>query len=264
MQIENLRISLVQTDITWEEIDRNLERLNSLILFNISDSDLIVLPEFFTTGFTLNPCEYAEKMDDKTIKWMRSIVAEKQSAIMGTTIIKEENNVYNRMIFINKDGNLSYFDKRHLYRIGGEGRFLSPGKTRLIATIREWRIFPLICYDLRFPVWSRYKGDYDILIYAANWPDTKIDIWKTLLKARAIENQAYVIGVNRIGTDGQNENYSGNSSVYGPQGQIVAEFESDKERIETFTLSMKELRDFRKSFPVHLDADDFKICTDIE
>lgn len=264
MQSEDLRITLIQADIIWEDIDRNLEKFKNVILSYLIDTDLIILPEYFTTGFTMNPRTYAETMDGKTIKWMREIAAVKQSALMGTTIIKERDGIYNRMIFINKDGNISCYDKRHLYKVEGEESYFLQGKTRVIAMLGQWRIFPLICYDLRFPVWSRYKGDYDILVYSASWPDARYDIWKTLLKARAIENQAYVAGVNRIGSDGQNLSYSGNSFVYSPQGQVLTEFKSNKEHIDTLTLSLKEIRSLRKKFPFHLDADEFRIFTDIE
>ncbi|UCH15243.1 MAG: amidohydrolase [Bacteroidales bacterium] len=264
MYPEDIRITLIQTDIKWEDTAQNLKILQNIILSEVSGTDLIILPECFTTGFTMNQDDYAVTMDSKPIQWMKDMVGEKQSAITGTLLIKENDKFYNRLIFINKSKNVSFYDKRHLFKMKGEESNLSQGKGRLIVKTGQWRICPLICYDLRFPVWSRYRDDYDILIYSANWPAARDDIWNTLLKARAIENMSYVIGVNRIGTDGYNISYSGNSSIYDPHGKLRARLSKDKEETGTFTLSLTELNNMREKFPVHLDADDFKIITEPE
>lgn len=259
MRLENLRVTLIQADIKWEDIEWNLNKLMDIISSDVNATDLIILPEYFTTGLTMNAHTFAVTMNSNPIKWMKSVVDKKQCAITGALLIKEDNKIYNRLIFIDKEQNLSFYNKRHLFKMGDEESSHSPGKNKLIAKIGNWRILPLICYDLRFPVWSRYKNDYDVLIYAANWPAARNDIWNTLLKARAIENQAYVIGVNRIGKDGQNIFYSGNSLVYDPQGKIMVRLTQNREKTATITLSLNKLNNIRKNFPVHLDADKFDI-----
>jgi omega-amidase len=261
MGSENLRVTLIQADIKWEDIEWNLKKFMNIILSDLSATDLIILPEYFTTGFTMNAYTFARTMNSSPVKWMKSVVDEKQCAITGSLLIKEKNKIYNRLIFIDKDKNLSFYNKRHLFKMGGEESSHSPGKNKLIVKVGQWRIFPLICYYLLFPVWSRYKNDYDVLIYVANWPAARDDVWNTLLKARAMENQAYVIGVNRIGKDGRNIYYSGNSLIYDPRGKIMARLKHDKEKTETFTLSLNKLNNLRKKFPVHLDADNFEIFT---
>jgi len=259
MRSENLRVTLIQADIKWEDIEWNLKKFMDIVVFDLPDTDLIILPEYFTTGFTMNPHTFAVTMNSSSVRWMKSVVDEKQCAVTGALLIKENSKIYNRLIFIDKDKNLSFYDKRHLFKMGGEESSHSPGKNKLIVKIGKWRISPLICYDLRFPVWSRYRNDYDVLIYVANWPAARNDVWNTLLKARAMENQAYVIGVNRIGKDGQNISYSGNSLIYDPQGKIMARLTQNKEKTSTFTLSLDKLNSIRKKFPVHLDADNFEI-----
>jgi omega-amidase len=259
MHLGNLKVTLVQADIKWEDIEWNLQKFMNIILADLSATDLIILPEYFTTGFTMNPHAFAKTMKSSPIKWMNSMVEKKQCAIAGSLLIKENNRIYNRLIFIDKNKKISYYDKRHLFKMEGEESSHSPGKKKLIIKIGQWRISPLICYDLRFPVWSRNKNDYDLLVYVANWPAARDDVWNTLLKARAMENQVYVIGVNRIGKDGRNISYSGNSLIYDPRGKIITRLTQHEEKTATFTLSLKKLNNLRKKFPVHLDADNFKI-----
>lgn len=259
MEPQNLRVTLIQTDIIWEDIKSNLEKFMRIIHTEVSESDLIILPEYFTTGFTMNAHKFAGTMDSGPVKWMKSVADLKKCAITGSLLIKENNKIYNRLIFIDKDKNLSFYDKRHLFKMGGEESSHSPGRNKLIAKIGLWRISPLICYDLRFPVWSRNKNDYDLLIYVANWPALRNNVWNTLLKARAMENLAYVIGVNRTGRDGRDTSYSGNSLVYDPHGRIIARLAPNREITGTYTLSLDKLNNIRRKFPAHLDADDFKI-----
>jgi omega-amidase len=259
MHSEKLRVTLIQADIKWEDIEWNIEKFMNINIYDLSATDLIILPEYFTTGFTMNPQAFAKTMNSTPIKWMNSIVEKKQCAIAGTLLIKENNRIYNRLIFIDKDKKISYYDKRHLFKMEGEESSHSPGKKKLIVNIRQWRISLLICYDLRFPVWSRYKNDYDLLVYVANWPAVKDDVWNTLLKARAMENQVYVIGVNRIGKDGRKISYSGNSLIYDPRGKIITRLTKYEEKTATYTLSLRKLNNLRKKFPVHLDADNFEI-----
>ena len=258
---ENLRVTLIQADIKWEDIEWNLKNFMDIILSDLSATDLIILPECFATGFTMNTHTFAQTMNSSPVKWMKTVVDKKQCAITGSLLIKENNKIYNRLIFIDKDKKLSFYDKRHLFKMGGEESSHSPGKNKLIVRIGQWRISLLICYDLRFPVWSRYKNDYDVLIYVANWPAARNDVWNTLLKARAMENQAYVIGVNRTGKDGRDISYSGNSLIYDPQGKMMVRFKHYKEQTATYTLSLNKLNNLRKKFPVHLDADNFEIFT---
>ncbi|MGC9343611.1 MAG: nitrilase-related carbon-nitrogen hydrolase, partial [Bacteroidales bacterium] len=189
-----MNISIVQPDIIWESPDKNIEKYNLLLKEINSNPDLVILPEMFTTGFSMNSRELAVSMDNPFISWMQSRADQLNSAITGSLIIKDGNQYFNRLIFINRDGHISHYDKRHMFRMGGEGDHFSSGNKKVIVKFDEWRICPLICYDLRFPVWSRNREEYDLLIYVANWPAVRSEVWNALLKARAIENQAWVIG----------------------------------------------------------------------
>jgi omega-amidase len=268
--IKDLRVTIVQTSLEWENIDANLSAFSQkLEKIEPSSTDLIVLPEMFNTGFTMNVNAIAETMNGTTMEWMAKISAQKKCAITGSMVIKENNNFYNRLIWMRPDGTYEYYSKRHLFRMAEENKTYTGGKDKLMVELKGWKICPLICYDLRFPVWSRNlpqtpKGalnemEYDCLIYVANWPDRRSYAWRHLLIARAIENQAYVIGGNRIGKDGNGFEYSGYSVVLNPKGEPLYSPAPNIESIETTTLSYSELENYRNEFPVALDADKFRI-----
>ncbi len=254
-----LKTAVFQFDQAWENPSANLEKLDEM-LFGFADfMDLIVLPEMFTTGFTMNVAEMTESMDGDTLVWMKSRSREYNVALIGTLIIAEHDNFYNRLVFVQPSGEVQSYNKRHLFTMGLENDSFTKGAERVIVTYKGWRICPLICYDLRFPVWSRNRNEYDLLVYPANWPDARQEVWDTLLKARAIENQVYVVGVNRIGTDGNSIRYSGGSQIIGPKGNVVAQAVDYAEHAVVAELSYQELLKFRTSFPVLNDADSFRL-----
>ena len=248
-----MRITTIQYDIVWEDKVTNLKNLTSKI--NTIQSDVIVLPEMFTTGFTMNPKPFAESMTGKTIQWMKEIALTKDLAICGSIIIREEDKYFNRFIWVNPDGTIYHYDKRHLFL--NEDVSYTPGDKKLIIEYRGWKICPLICYDLRFPVWSRNSEDYDILIYVANWPDKRKLAWRSLLVARAIENQCYVIGVNRVG-EGSGLVYSGGTSLINALGEVQYT-NSHIEEVFTATLSKYDLDKIRAQLPFLEDKDNFSI-----
>lgn len=259
---DSLKISLIQTDIHWHNIDANLAMLEEKIWQIGEDTDLIVLPEMFNTGFTNSAKELAEPMNSKTFRWMKQQAMQTQAVVIGSFIVKEKSQFFNRLLWMEPTGVFDFYDKKHLFRMSKEHQVFSSGKEKLIKTWKGWRICPLICYDLRFPVWSRnYPGLngellYDLLIYVANWPAARSEAWTTLLKARAIENLSYVVGVNRVGEDGNEVTYNGNSVIVDYKGEVIFS-EADQEMITTSTLSKPGLLAFRKKFPAHLDADPF-------
>ena len=248
-----MRITTIQYDIVWEDKVTNLKNLTSKI--NTIQSDVIVLPEMFTTGFTMNPKPFAESMTGKTIQWMKEIALTKDLAICGSIIIREEDKYFNRFIWVNPDGTIYHYDKRHLFL--NEDVSYTPGDKKLIIEYKGWKICPLICYDLRFPVWSRNSEDYDILIYVANWPDKRKLAWRSLLVARAIENQCYVIGVNRVG-EGSGLVYSGGTSLINALGEVQYT-NSHIEEVFTVTLSKYDLDKIRTQLPFLEDKDNFSI-----
>ena len=258
-----LRTTLVQTDLYWQDIDANLAMLEEKIWQIDEDTDLIILPEMFNTGFSMNAEKLAEPMNFNTFKWMNQMAKQKNAAICGSYIVKESTNYYNRLYFIDPEGSFDFYDKRHLFRMGEEHLTYSEGKKRMIREFRGFRIMPLVCYDLRFPVWikNRYDKDadaleYDVLVFVANWPAPRTNVWDTLLKARALENQCYSIGVNRTGKDGEGIEYSGNSVIYDYKGLSLNDV-STEPSIQTVELNLEELKAFRKKFPVYLDWDKF-------
>jgi omega-amidase len=259
MTQEKLCLALAQVNIVWEDPGAN--RINYDRLFNesLKDADIIILPEMFNTGFTMHSSDLAESMDGKTISWMKEKAFYFNAAICGSLIIKENDRFYNRLIWVNPNGELSYYDKRHLFRIGKENEFFSAGHERIIVSYKGWNICPLVCYDLRFPVWSRNRNDYDLLIYIANWPRSRQAVWDILLKARAIENQTWLAGVNRVGKDGAGIEYSGESCIINPRGEIVLAKDGLSEKMIMNNISYKELKKFREKFPVWKDADPFSI-----
>jgi len=258
MDSQNLKVSLIQSDILWEKTTQNLEHLSEKIK-NIRNSDLILLPEMFSTGFSMNVSELAEDWNGITFNWMKEIARKSSSVIMGSIIFKENNNYFNRLIAVFPDLSYSYYDKRHLFKLGEEHKFYKPGNLSKSVTINGWKIRMLICYDLRFPVWSRNTDDYDLVVYLANWPASRIYAWKSLLKARAIENQAYVIGVNRTGNDGNSIRYSGESLIVDPIGKLLNKPLKNSETIIEAELKLNSLKRLRKKFPVLSDREDFMI-----
>jgi predicted amidohydrolase len=263
--MQDLKVTLIQSDIIWEEIDANLNAFEEKIWQIGQETDVIVLPEMFTTGFTMNAGKYAEHMNMRTFKWMRQMADQTGALILGSFIATIHDRFYNRLLWMEPGGNFKTYDKRHLFRMAGEQKTYSSGESILVASWKGWRICPLICYDLRFPVWSRNTYDassrrlnYDLLIYVANWPTIRIDAWNTLLKARAIENLSYVVGVNRVGIDGNGVEHNGNSSIISPKGDAIFVSEG-MEAIKTLQISANSLHAFRDKFPAYLDGDDFTI-----
>jgi omega-amidase len=263
--MQDLRITLIQSDIHWEDIDANLASFEEKIWQVGQNTDVIVLPEMFNTGFTMNAAKYAEHMNMRTFKWMRQMADQTGALILGSYIVTVHDRYYNRLLWMEPGGQFKTYDKRHLFRMAGEHKVFSAGESMLIGTWKGWRICPLICYDLRFPVWSRNKFDasskrlsYDLMIYVANWPTVRIDAWDTLLKARAIENLSYVVGVNRVGTDGTGVDHNGHSSILGPKGDVIYTSEG-METVKTLELSANSLNAFRDRFPAFYDADEFSI-----
>ena len=291
MTTEKLTVTLIQSALHWEDIDANLAMFEEKIWQIGQKTDLIVLPEMFTTGFTMNTARLAEPMNSKSFKWMKQQAAQTKAVIVGSIIIKEGQRCFNRLVWMNPDGSYSTYDKRHLFRMADEHNYFEAGKEKIICEIKGWRICPLICYDLRFPVWSRnnllvrplrdrlrvgkwsdeylkvtskstkmqnQNPTYDCLIYIANWPEPRQTAWDLLLRARAVENLCYVIGVNRVKQDGNGINYAGGSAVIDHKGERLF-YKLKSEIAKTITLDKKELISYREKFPAHLDGDEFEI-----
>ena len=259
---DELTISLIQYDIIWENANVNLTKLERFFEKVPEKTDLIILPEMFPSGFTMMPFHVAETMQGNTLTWLRQKAHFMKKAITGSLIIKEGERYYNRLIFAEPDGIIHVYDKRHLFTHAGEDEHFTAGKKRLVIDYLGWRICPLICYDLRFPVWSRNKNDYDLLIYVANWPEKRHDVWEILPQARAIENQSYVAAVNRIGKDNQGANHAGSSRILDYRGKVMEQASKEYEEIITATLSFEQLHEFRKKFDFSADADAFGLFID--
>lgn len=254
-----LNIALIQTQLTWEDPGQNRADLLKKINAIVEPVDIIVLPEMFTSGFTMNPSHVAETMQGETILWMTTLAAKKQAAITGSLVIKEDNNYYNRLVFVHPNGKLEQYDKRHTFTLAGEDKVYTAGNKKIVVDFKGWKICPLICYDLRFPVWARNTENYDVLIYVANWPAIRMVAWDTLLKARAIENMSYCIGVNRVGKDDNNHDYSGHSAAYDVFGNRIDSIPFDEEAIEIVTLKKDDINVNRPKFNFLSDRDQFSI-----
>lgn len=266
--MSTLHFSLIQSTLFWEDKGANLDMFAQKIKGIEQPTEIIVLPEMFNTGFSMQPEKLAETMEGPTIDWMRRLSFEKRAIITGSLIIEEGGKYFNRLVWMLPNGQLGYYDKRHLFAFAGEDAHYTPGNKRLIASVKGWKINLQICYDLRFPVWARQShlnedaekanNEYDVLLYVANWPEKRNHAWKTLLTARAIENQCFTIGVNRVGLDGNNIAHSGNSMVVGPLGEILyhCAYEEDVFHIG---LQKEEVTSTRERFPFWKDADDFTI-----
>lgn len=264
--MSTLRISTIQTDLVWEDKAANLQRFEEKIKPLRGNTEIVVLPEMFSTGFSMRPDLLAEKMDGPALSWMKRVSAENRVILTGSLIIEEDGQYFNRLIWMLPNGQFGVYDKRHRFAFAGEDDQYTAGSKRFIASVNGWKINLLVCYDLRFPVWARQQSangapEYDVLIYVANWPERRSLAWKTLLQARAIENQCYVVGVNRVGDDGNQIHHSGDSSVIGPLGDILYT-KNNAEDIHTITLDKQELDTVREKFPFWKDADPFFIADD--
>jgi omega-amidase len=288
--MSSLSITLIQSNLHWEDKAANLQMLEEKLKSIKEKTEVVVLPEMFSTGFSMKPEVLAETMEGPTVQWMKRVSAEKKIILAGSFICQGENpeipgqtetvgpDYYNRLVWVLPNGQFGVYDKRHLFAFAGEDDHFSAGTKRLIASVKGWKINLLVCYDLRFPVWARQtsppaplsageglggEAEYDVLIYVANWPEKRIHAWKTLLQARAIENQCYVVGVNRVGTDGNDIYYSGESMVIDPMGEVLYT-KKDEEDVFTITLDKKQLLEIREKLPFLKDADFFQIITDSE
>ena len=254
----NLRVTMVQSDLSWQDPASNRRSLAARFRGLAGHTDLIVLPEMFTTGFTMEAGSLAETMEGPTVGWLREEAAAVGCVITGSLIIEEGGRHYNRLVWATPGGGIAHYDKRHLFRMAREQEHYDAGTRRLVVEIKGWRLCPLVCYDLRFPVWSRNRGDYDVMLYVANWPARRRAAWSALLRARAIENVCYVVGVNRVGKDGNGASYAGDSVALDFLGQSLGG-DHDGDFVETVVLDRESLATFRRDFPVHLDADDFDL-----
>jgi omega-amidase len=263
--MQPLTITTIQTNLIWEDKAANLQHLQQKIENISSKTEIVVLPEMFSTGFSMQPQLLAEKMDGTTMQWMQEQSNKHHIVLTGSIIIEEAGKFYNRLIWMLPNSQYGYYDKRHLFAYADEHSHYTGGNKRLITSVKGWRINVQVCYDLRFPVWARQQqqdddaaAEYDLLLYVANWPEKRSHAWKTLLCARAIENQCYVVGVNRVGTDGNNVYHSGNSLVIDPLGQVLYHM-ADEEDVNTITLLKEKLEEVRKRFPFLQDGDKFTI-----
>ena len=257
--MQHLKIAMLQADLVWHNSGLNLKNFSEKILQIKEQVDLIILPEMFSTGFTMRPQEIAETMEGETVKWMQKTAAEKKSAIAGSVVISEGEKYYNRFLFVHPSGEINFYDKRHLFTLAGEDKVYESGKEKLIVTYKGWKICPLVCYDLRFPIWARNTEEYDVLLYVASWPKIRISAWDTLLKARAIENMCYTIGVNRVGVDANNYEYPGHSAAFNCLGKQVAETHENKEETAVFTLDKNHISEIRNKLGFLNDRDSFEI-----
>jgi len=253
-----LIVSIIQADLVWENPTENRNRFEAK-LNEIAATDIIVLPEMFTTGFSMSPANLAERMDGETIQWMKQIAVEKNCLIIGSLIIHENGNYYNRLIVAFPDGSYKYYDKKHLFTLADEHVYYAAGTKQVIIEYKGWKLFPLVCYDLRFPVWARNTFNYDVLIYIASWPKQRINAWDTLLKARAIENMAFAIGVNRVGVDANGFEYCGHSAVFDALGNEIIKTRPYSEDVKSISLEKDKLKQVREKLQFLNDRDQFVI-----
>jgi predicted amidohydrolase len=255
--VRDLNVALVQQPLAWQDADANRARFAELLAPLAGRTDLVVLPEMFTTGFSMGAAELAEDMGGPTVEWLRATAARLGAVVTGSLIVADDG-YRNRLLWARPDGTLAAYDKRHLFRMAREHEHYAAGQDRVVVELHGWRVLPLVCYDLRFPVWSRNRGDYDLALYVANWPAARRYAWSTLLRARAIENLCYVVGVNRVGTDGAGIDYAGDSVALDPLGQPLAELGAAA-AVTQVALSAEALTNHRRRFPAHLDADAFRL-----
>lgn len=254
----NLTVTLVQPNLVWEQPEGNRELISRMLDGNQEATDLILFPEMFTTGFTMNAVAMAEPLDGPSMQWMAELAVGRKSVVCGSLIISEAGKYFNRLVWMRPDGNYTCYDKRHLFSMAGEDKVFTAGKSRIVLELNGWAILPQICYDLRFPVWARNQDDYDVYLNISSWPKIRNRAWKTLIPARAIENQAYAIGVNRFGTDGNSIEHTGDSVVIDPLGEVVTEI-SGGAGLQTVSLNHDYLQELRHKLPFQADRDTFSI-----
>ncbi len=258
--MQDLNVTIIQTDLAWHDVGKNCARFDGIIRSLAEPTDLVLLPEMFSTGFTMEPGSCAEDMGGRAVKSLMDWAREKNADVAGSVAVKEGDRFYNRLVWARPGGTIISYDKRHLFRMAGEEKVYTAGSAKAVIELNGWKIRPFICYDLRFPVWSRNKNlEYDIAVYVANWPEKRAAHWKALLRARAIENQCYCIGVNRIGADGNGVAHCGDSAVIDFAGNTIFE-KGNVEFVSTVGLSFDELTDYRRAFPAWKDADDFTLA----
>ena len=253
------KVALIQTDLFWENPEQNRLNFTEKIDAISERIDLIILPEMFTSGFTMQPQNASETMNGKTVSWLKKWADKKNTAISGSLVIKENGNYYNRLVFVHPNGTVETYDKRHTFTLAGEHKLYTAGAKKLIVHYKGWKICPMICYDLRFPVWARNTENYDVLFYVANWPKPRIEAWHTLLKARAIENMCYCIGVNRTGSDINGHEYTGNSVAFNTLGTQISKLQPHEKATEIITLSKEHIITTREKFAFLEDQDSFTI-----
>ncbi len=255
-----LRIALVQTDLVWEAPEANRLRIEETLLAIIKEGvDLVVLPEMFTSGFTMNAAQVAEPMTGTTVSWMKALAATHDIAITGSLVIEDNGHYYNRLVFVSPKGVEGFYNKRHTFTLVGEDEVYHAGDKKWIVTYKGWKLCPLICYDLRFPVWARNVEAYDVLLYVANWPIPRIAAWNTLLQARAIENMSYTLGVNRVGVDGVGATYNGSSACYDVLGRLLTTLPLEQSAYEIVSLSKTHINRYRRKFKFLQDKDQFNL-----
>jgi omega-amidase len=253
--MSHLKVTLVQANLAWEDPVTNRAHFDHLLASAKGVTDLVVLPEMFTTGFTMAGDAWAEDMEGPSVRWLRNKAIELKADVAGSLIIRDGGQLYNRLVWATTGGLLYFYDKRHLFRMSGEHEVYGAGGKQLTVTIGAWRIRPFICYDLRFPIWTRnFNNEYDVALFVANWPAARAAHWNALLQARAIENQSYVVGVNRVGRDGNGHAYAGDSMIIDPQGKVLFDAQ-DREVIHTLNLNAAAQEAYRKKFPAWRDAD---------
>lgn len=262
--MNNLHLTYIQANLRWEDPHGNRNHFDELLKEIPSETNLVLLPETFNTGFPVDPIRFSETIDGPTMEWMRAKAQELNAVVCGTMLLNLGGHYHNSLVWMRPDGSYELYHKRHTFSIGGEKEPIERGTEQLIVELNGWRIKPMVCYDIRFPVWSRNRYqdgryEYDLGIYLANFPSSRIFVWDTLLMARAIENQAYFIGVNRIGDDPEGVHYSGDSQVINPKGEVICMARSDMEAVAPCVLNYERLQSFRDKFPVGKDWDSFTL-----
>ncbi|QDO93457.1 amidohydrolase [Formosa sediminum] len=256
---KQLHIALIQIDLIWEQPQANRDAIERMVTTITDTVDVIVLPEMFTTGFSMNAVKFAESITGKSVTWMKTLASKMQAAVMGSLIIEDAGKYYNQLVFVYPNGELSSYKKRHTFTLAGEDKVYTMGNERVIINYKGWLLYPLVCYDLRFPVWSRYNNDYHVLLFVANWPKVRVAAWNALLQARAIENMSYCIGVNRVGIDGKGHEYSGHSACYNPLGETISAFVENENGYRIVVLNKDELTTTRERFKFLDDRDNFTL-----